>query len=131
MSRQAMINATSTRAIQNSATPTPPKMAIGDMGQAANKDALATLNEAINELKALAVQPFLKRAIEALNREDFVGGGKWAVKALERDEKNGVGWYLLAMARERAGDFPNSIKAYEVALQLLPDHAEVSNDLVD
>ena len=129
MSRQAMINATSTRAIQNSATPTPPKMAIGDMGQAANKDALATLNEAINELKALAVQPFLKRAIEALNREDFVGGGKWAVKALERDEKNGVGWYLLAMARERAGDFPNSIKAYEVALQLLPDHAEVSNDL--
>ena len=129
MSRQAMINATSTRAIQNSATPTPPRMAIGDMGQAANKDALATLNEAINELKALAVQPLLKRAIEALNREDFVGGGKWAVKALQRDEKNGVGWYLLAMARERAGDFPNSIKAYEVALQLLPDRAEVSNDL--
>ena len=104
MSRQAMINATSTRAILDAATPTPPKMAIGEMGQAANKDALATLNEAISELKAVAAQPFLKRAIEALNREDFVAGGKWAVKALETDEKNGVAWYLLAMARERAGE---------------------------
>ena len=129
MSRQAMINATSTRAIQDAVLPTRPQAAMSDMGQAANKDALATLNEAIRELKALAVQPFLKRAIEALNREDFIAGGKWAVKALESDEKSGIGWYLLAMARERAGDFANSVKAYEAALRLLPDHAEVSNDL--
>lgn len=129
MSRNAMINATSSRALQDSAAPTPARMSVVDMGQAANKDALATLNEAVRELKALAVQPFLKRAIEALNREDFVAGGKWAVKALEKDEKNGVGWYLLAMARERAGDFTNSVKAYEAALTLLPDHAEVANDL--
>ena len=129
MSRNAMINAASSRALQDSAGATPARMSVVDMGQAANKDALATLNEAVRELKALAVQPILKRAIEALNREDFVAGGKWAVKALEKDEKNGVGWYLLAMARERAGDFTNSIKAYEAALQLLPDHAEVANDL--
>ncbi|WP_397423063.1 tetratricopeptide repeat protein [Phenylobacterium sp.] len=129
MSRNAMINAASSRALQDSAGATPARMSVVDMGQAANKDALATLNEAVRELKALAVQPILKRAIEALNREDFVAGGKWAVKALEKDEKNGVGWYLLAMARERAGDFTSSIKAYEAALQLLPDHAEVANDL--
>ncbi|WP_397401416.1 tetratricopeptide repeat protein [Phenylobacterium sp.] len=129
MSRNAMINAASSRALQDSAGATPARMSVVDMGQAANKEALATLNEAVRELKALAVQPILKRAIEALNREDFVAGGKWAVKALEKDEKNGVGWYLLAMARERAGDFTNSIKAYEAALQLLPDHAEVANDL--
>ena len=129
MSRNAMINAASSRALQDSAGATPARMSVVDMGQAANKDALATLNEAVRELKALAVQPILKRAIEALNREDFAAGGKWAIKALEKDEKNGVGWYLLAMARERAGDFTNSIKAYEAALQLLPDHAEVANDL--
>ena len=129
MSRNAMINAASSRALQDSSGATPARMSVVDMGQAANKDALATLNEAVRELKALAVQPILKRAIEALNREDFVAGGKWAIKALEKDEKNGVGWYLLAMARERAGDFTSSIKAYEAALQLLPDHAEVANDL--
>jgi tetratricopeptide (TPR) repeat protein len=129
MSRNAMINAASSRALQESAGATPARMSVVDMGQAANKDALATLNEAVRELKALAVQPILKRAIEALNREDFVAGGRWAIKALEKDEKNGVGWYLLAMARERAGDFTSSIKAYEAALQLLPDHAEVANDL--
>ena len=28
------------------------------------------------------------------------------------DERNGFGWYLLAIARERAGDFASSIKAY-------------------
>ena len=129
MSRNAMINAASSRALQDSSGATPARMSVVDMGQAANKDALATLNEAVRELKALAVQPILKRAIEALNREDFVAGGKWAIKALQKDDKNGVGWYLLAMARERAGDFTSSIKAYEAALQLLPDHAEVANDL--
>lgn len=129
MSRQAMIHATSTRAFQDAAIATPPQLAVSDMGQAASKDALASLNAAINELKALAVQPILRRAIEALNREDFAAGGKWALKALERDEKNGVGWYLLGMARERAGDFTTSVQAYEAALKLLPDHAEVANDL--
>ena len=129
MSRKAMINATASRALQDAATPTPPKLAIGDMGQAGSKDALAALNAAVEELKALAVQPLLRRAIQALNNEDFDTGGKLAIEVLERDEQNGVAWYLLAMARERAGDFTNSVKAYEAALQLLPDHAEVSNDL--
>ena len=129
MSRKAMINATSTRALQDAALPTPPKMALGDMGQSAGKDALASLNAAVSELKALAVQPLLRRAIEALNREDFDVGGKLAIEVLERDEENGVAWYLLAMARERAGDFSSSVKAYEAALRLLPDHAEVANDL--
>ncbi len=129
MSRKAMISATSTRVLQEAATPTPPRLAIGDMGEAAGKDALDRLNAAVSELKALAVQPLLRRAIQALNNEDFVAGGKWALKVLAQDEENGVGWYLLGMARERAGDFENSIRAYEAALKLLPDHAEVANDL--
>ena len=129
MSRKAMISAVSSRAIDVTAVATPARLATSDMGQAGGKDALDALNAAVSELKALALQPLLRRAIEALNREDFDAGGKWALKALEQDEYSGVGWYLLGMARERAGDFTNSVKAYEAALRLLPDHAEVANDL--
>lgn len=129
MSRKAMTNAPSLRALQDAAKPTPPKLSFGDMGQAGGKDALANLNAAVSELKAIAVQPLLRRAIAALNREDFEAGGKLAIEVLERDEQNGVAWYLLGIARERAGDFPSSVKAYEAALQLLPDQAEVANDL--
>jgi len=125
---KALHNAPAT-ALQDAAVPTPAKQAMGDVGQAGTKDALARLNEAMKELRALAAAPLLKRSIEALNRENFVAGGKWALEALEQDERNGVAWYLLAISRERAGDFANSVKAYEAALQLLPDHAEVANDL--
>ena len=40
-----------------------------------------------------------------------------------------MAWYVLAVAREKAGDFTHSIKAYESALALLPDQSEVANDL--
>jgi len=128
-SPKVLHSATSATVLQDAAMPTPARQAMGDVGQAGTKDALARLNEAMKELKALAVAPILKRAIDALNRENFVAGGKWALQALEHDERNGVAWYLLAISRERAGDYANSVKAYEAALQLLPDHAEVSNDL--
>ncbi|WP_293678004.1 tetratricopeptide repeat protein [uncultured Phenylobacterium sp.] len=129
MSRKAMISAPSVGALQVAAAPTPARLAIGDVGEAGGRDALARLNEAMRELKAVAAAPVLRRAIEALNREDFVAGGKWALEGLALDEHNGFGWYLLGIARERAGDFASSVKAYEAALQLLPNHAEVSNDL--
>ena len=115
--------------LQTAATPTPARETMVEMGQSGGKDALARLNEAMKEIKALAVAPLLKRSIDALNRENFVAGGKWALKALDHDERNGVAWYLLAIARERAGDFPNSVRAYEAALKLLPDEVEVANDL--
>ena len=111
------------------AAPTPAKSAMTELGQAGSQDALARLNAAMGEIRAMAVAPLLKRSIDALNRENFIAGGKWALKALDHDERNGVGWYLLGIARERAGDFVNSVQAYEAALKLLPDHAEVANDL--
>ncbi len=54
------------------------------------------------------------------------GGG---LQALQGDDKNGLAWYLLAIAREKAGAFADSIQAYEKALVLLPNSAEVANDL--
>jgi Flp pilus assembly protein TadD len=71
----------------------------------------------------------LQRSVEAIRAEDPKSGCEWAIKALEQDEHSGVGWYLLAIALERGGDFVSSIRAYEAALKLLPDHGEVSCDL--
>ena len=129
MAANALNSATSAIALQEGGGGSGPRSSMVEMGEAGGKDALARLNEALKELKAVAAAPLLKRSIDALNREDYIAGGKWAIKALERDEANGVGWYLLGIARERAGDFPNSIKAYEAALKLLPDHADIANDL--
>ncbi|TAJ69565.1 MAG: tetratricopeptide repeat protein [Phenylobacterium sp.] len=106
-----------------------PKATGGPMGEAGSKEALARLTSAMSELKAIAVKPLLDRAVQALNAERNQEGGEWALKALDKDETNGFGWYLLAISRERAGDFGSAITAYETALRLLPDHAEVANDL--
>jgi tetratricopeptide (TPR) repeat protein len=98
-------------------------------GDAATPAALGKLESAISELKALTVAPLLRRAVAALRADDPKGGAEWALKALHQDERSGMAWYVLAVARERAGDFSNSLKAYQAALALLPDQSEVANDL--
>jgi len=106
-----------------------PRMAAAVAGDSGSRAALDRLNAAVAELKAVAVQPLLQQAVVALQADDFKTGGDLAIRALEMDERNGFGWYLLAIARERAGDFALSVKCYESALALIPDHAEVANDL--
>jgi tetratricopeptide (TPR) repeat protein len=96
---------------------------------AASPGALARLESALAELKALSVQPVLRQALCALQAEDAKAASHWALKALELDPQAGMAWYVLAVARERAGDFASSLKAYESALALLPDQSEVANDL--
>jgi tetratricopeptide (TPR) repeat protein len=132
MSRPGPSSAISPHALQTAPLQTPQaaRMAAADeLGQAGSKDALTRLNAAMAEVRALAAAPLLNRAMEALRAEDAAGGTEFALKALERDERSGFGWYLLAIAREKAGDFASSVGAYEMALKLLPDHAEVANDL--
>jgi len=90
---------------------------------------LTRLEGAVAELKALAVAPMLSRAIDAVKTDDPQTGSEWALKALQKDPESGMAWYVLAVAREKAGDFANSMKAYESALRLLPEHADVANDL--
>ncbi|MGZ8406410.1 MAG: tetratricopeptide repeat protein, partial [Caulobacteraceae bacterium] len=99
---------------------------IGDSGSA---EALARLNAAITELRAAAVQPLLERAVAAIHRDEPQEAAELALKALEKDERNGLAWYVLAIAREKSGDFKTSIHCYETALQLIPDHSEIANDL--
>jgi len=111
------------------AAPSPIRLSSGVVGQSGSRNALAELNAAIAEIREFAIQPMLQRAMQALEADDYRTGGEWALKALNKDERSGPAWYLLAVARERAGDFVSSVQAYEAALKLLPDHHEVANDL--
>lgn len=129
MPAKAPTTAASAIALGAATAPAKPQMGGSAMGQAGSKEALARLTSAMSELKAIAVKPLLDRAVQALNAERHQEGAEWALKALDKDETNGFGWYLLAIGRERVGDFPSAITAYETALRLLPDHAEVANDL--
>lgn len=111
------------------AAPLLPKIGLGGAEDGGPAAALARLNAAVGELKVLAAAPLIRRATAALNAGDAQEGARWAIKALEKDETSGVAWYVLAFARERSGDFSSSIKSYEKALELLPDHAQIANDL--
>ena len=129
MSRKGQ--AVSAQAIAAGAAAAPPRSReiADELGQAGSKDALARLNAAMAEVKALAVAPLIRRAVDAINAGDIKAGTQLALKALDQDDRNGFGWYILGIALERAGDFASSVSAYESALRLIPDHAEVANDL--
>lgn len=111
------------------AEPVQARMSAPAAGDAGSADALGRVEAAVRDLKAKAVRPALNKAVAALRQDDFRTGGEQALKALEIDERNGFAWYLLAISRERAGDFAGSIRCYESALALIPDHADVANDL--
>ena len=127
MPRKAQLGATSAHALQTAAAPV--KLAADNLGQAGSNETLNRLNAAITDLKAMSIAPMLQRAVAAIRAEDPQTACDWALQALQLDERSGYGWYLLAIARERAGDFASAVSAYEMALKLLPDHGEVANDM--
>lgn len=105
------------------------QFAAGAAKRQAGGETLNRMTTAVAQLKAATVRPLLQKAVAAIQAEDAKAASEWALKVLELDERNGIGWCLLAMARERAGDFVSSISAYETALQLMPDNVEIANDL--
>jgi Tfp pilus assembly protein PilF len=126
--RQRLSNET---ALISDGSPQPAGLGLIDasVGDSASEAALARLNQAIAELKSLSVAPLLQDAVAAIRVGDSARASELAVQALQVDERNGHGWHVLAIAREQCGDFKSSIAAYESALALLPDHADVANDL--
>ena len=109
--------------------PARPRAAVSAMGAAGSASTLARLNAAVAELKALSIQALLQQGVDALGAERPKAAAEAALKALEQDERCGHAWYVLAVAREKAGDFKGSLQCYEAALQLLPNEAEIANDL--
>lgn len=98
-------------------------------GDAASATALASLTRDARELRNEEAATLLNRAIRAFQEADFVEGEKLALKALELDDQMGLAWHALAIAREKIGDFANSMHCYEAALKLLPVHAAAAGDL--
>lgn len=111
------------------AAPSQARIATSVAGDSASQDALQRLDAAVADLKRVAVEPMLRQAVACMRDEDPKTASEWAIKALQTDERSGMGWYLLAIAREKVGDFKSSVQAYESALALLPDHASIANDL--
>jgi tetratricopeptide (TPR) repeat protein len=98
-------------------------------GDAASTEALARLDRQAHDVRHQATARLLDQAIRAMHGRDFAKGEKLALKALEHDDKLGVAWHVLGIAREKTGDFAGSMHCYEAALKLLPDHAGVACDL--
>jgi len=104
-----------------------PKIAAPIAGDATSSEALARLDAAVRELRALAVAPILRQALAAIRAADFKRGADLCLKALQNDEENGTAWYLLAISREKVGDFKSAINCYEVALKLASDETAGTN----
>jgi tetratricopeptide (TPR) repeat protein len=99
------------------------------VGDAASTEALARLDRLTNEIRNRETSALLAESIDAMHGRDFAKGEKLALEALERDDKLGVAWHVLGIAREKTGDFAGSMRCYEAALKLLPDHGPVAGDL--
>jgi tetratricopeptide (TPR) repeat protein len=99
------------------------------VGDAASVDALARLNRETTEVHNERTAKLLAQSIHAMQNRDFAKGEKLALKALERDDRLGVAWHVLGIAREKTGDFAGSMRCYEAALTLLPRHGTVAGDL--
>lgn len=87
------------------------------------------LIKAMADLKTSAALPWLQAGTAAMMEQDWKTGGDHILKALEFDEKNPLSWRLLAICREKLEHFPTAFEAYETALRLSPDQAELANDL--
>ena len=111
------------------AAPARAQIAVSVAGQAGSPEAMRRLSDALSQLKQLNIEPMLQKSVAALRAEDAQTAAEWALKALQLDERCGMAWYCLAIAREKAGDFKTSIQCYESALALSPEHLEIASNL--
>lgn len=111
------------------------RAASGAAGDAASPEAVGRLSRALAKdgvkarKQAKAVVTQLKAAVADLRLHDYAGASRKAIKALEADERSGVAWHVLAIAREKSDDLPQALTAYEAALKLLPNDTAVAQDL--
>lgn len=102
----------------------------GLAGNAASAAALKRMSKALRESpRSRLGVGHLKAALEAVRAGDFQTGTSRALAALRMDERNGLAWHILAICREKAGDLPQALSAYDAALKLLPDETDIAHDL--
>ena len=107
----------------------------GSAGDAASPEALRRISHALADAGRgrVTIQrkglEKLKAALAAVRTHDYQKGAARCLEALQLDERNGLAWHVLAICREKSGDFAQALTAYEAALKLLPDETEVAHDL--
>jgi tetratricopeptide (TPR) repeat protein len=101
----------------------------GAMGDSASAEAIERLKRATQDIKNGENSKLLTQAIHAVHTGDYAKADKLALKLLKKDEQLGLAWHILAIAREKNGDYASSLRAYEAALKLLTDHSAVAGDL--
>ncbi|MGZ9113407.1 MAG: tetratricopeptide repeat protein [Brevundimonas sp.] len=112
----------------------PQLAAQGMVGDSASPEAIRKLSRQLASPK-LAVKAQrkalekLKAALMAIRAGDFALGARRALDALQIDETSGLAWHVLAICREKSGDFGQALLAYEAALKLLPNETDVAHDL--
>jgi tetratricopeptide (TPR) repeat protein len=110
-------------------------LAQGSAGDAASPAALRKLQRSLagrgrSHVRTQAkVIERLNACLAALRTGDYDAAGRRALDALKLDERHGLAWHLLAIAREKSGDLGQALNAYEAALKLLPDETDVAHDL--
>lgn len=104
-------------------------------GDAASAEAMVRLSRTLArdgakaKKQARTVTTQLKAAVADLRLHAYEAASRKALKALEADERSGVAWHVLAIAREKSGDLIQALNAYEAALKLLPNDTAVAQDL--
>jgi len=104
----------------------------GLAGNAASPEAVRKLSHAMSGSalkKQRKVIDQLKAALACIRMQDFHGGAKRALAALQMDETSGLAWHVLAICREKSGDMAQALTAYEAALALLPNETDIAGDL--
>lgn len=111
------------------ALPFQPGQIVRAMGDSASDDSLDRLKRAAQDLKNAEHAKAVKTAILAVHAQDYAKAEQVALKLLKKDDQFGLAWHILAIAREKQGDFKSSLDCYEAALTLLTDHSTVAGDL--
>lgn len=122
--------------------PTPSELAVGHMpmaqgtvGDAASPAAIRRLSHALADKKAVNVKAqkkaveSLKAAIASVRVGDYDAGARRCLAILQTDEQNGLAWHVLAICREKAGHLSEALNAYDAALRILPEDANIAHDL--
>ncbi|WGM30623.1 tetratricopeptide repeat protein [Brevundimonas sp. NIBR11] len=121
---------------------TPSELALGHMpmaqgaaGDAASPAAIRRLSHALADRKGpnLKAQKKtleqLKAAVASIRVGDYDAGARRALAILQVDEQNGLAWHVLAICREKSGHLSEALNAYDAALRILPEDANIAHDL--
>lgn len=109
-------------------------MAQGAAGDAASPDSIRRLSHALAGKSPSAKAPenaieTLKAAIAAIRVGDYASATRRCLSILQADERIGLAWHVLAIAREKGGHLSQALNAYEAALHVMPEDPVIAHDL--